>query len=129
MAAGRPLKYDAETFLELVAGYFATRGQIGAPTKAGLLLHLGISRETWREYKERDEFVDTIREAELKIEDAWNQRLLGPGATGPIFYLKNAFKDEYRDKQEIDHTTKGERIAGFNFVSNGGTNPDNTANA
>jgi len=128
MAAGRPLKYDAETFLQTVAGYFATRGQIGAPTKAGLLLYLGISRETWREYKERPEFVDTIKEAELKIEDAWNQQLLGPGATGPIFYLKNAFKEEYRDKQEVDHTTQGKAITGFNFIPNGGTDTDNPAN-
>ena len=38
-------------------------------------------------------------------------------------------KHGYRDKQEVDHTTDGKPIAGFNFVSNGGTPSDNTADA
>ena len=38
-------------------------------------------------------------------------------------------KHGYRDKAEVDHTTKGERVAGFNFVSNGGTETDNPTDA
>jgi hypothetical protein len=38
-------------------------------------------------------------------------------------------KHGYSDKQEIDHSSKGERIAGFNFMSNGGNHPNNPANA
>lgn len=107
--AGRPLLYDERNFKAAVEQYFQlVQGQ---PTKAGLLRHLKISRETWREYKERDEFVDAIRDAELLIEDAWNQQLLGPGASGPIFYLKNAFKEHYRDRQELDHTSDGHPLA------------------
>ena len=33
------------------------------------------------------------------------------------------------DKSEVDHTTKGERIAGFNFIKNGDDNTDNTPDA
>jgi hypothetical protein len=34
-----------------------------------------------------------------------------------------------KPKQSIDHTTAGKAIAGFNFISNGDHNTDNTANA
>lgn len=61
MTPGRPLKCDAKIFLERVADLLRhTRADGCSPPKAGLLLHLGISRETWRECKERPEFVDTM---------------------------------------------------------------------
>jgi hypothetical protein len=34
-----------------------------------------------------------------------------------------------KPKQSIDHTTAGQAITGFNFITNGGTNTNNTANA
>jgi len=34
-------------------------------------------------------------------------------------------KHDYTDKQQVDHTTDGKPIAGFNLVSNGGTSPKN----
>ncbi len=34
-----------------------------------------------------------------------------------------------KPKQSIDHTTAGKAIAGFNFISNGDHNTDNTPNA
>lgn len=33
-----------------------------------------------------------------------------PDTTAGIFWLKNRQKDKWRDKQEIDHTTKGEKL-------------------
>lgn len=35
----------------------------------------------------------------------------------------------YSDKREVDHTSKGERAAGFNFLNNEGDRPDNTIDA
>jgi hypothetical protein len=101
MPAGRPKLYEPNEFEEAVRDYFQNLDEGEIPNKAGLLLSIGLSRETWREYKQREEFVDTIRDAEATIEDAWVQRLNGSGATGPIFYLKNAFKENYRDSHDV----------------------------
>ncbi len=130
MAGGRPPKFeDEETLSKSIGAYFDDcAGAKELPTKAGLCLELDISRDTYSEYRKR--FPDAIRRADDTIEHAWVQRLAQPGATGAIFYLKNAFKDDYRDRQEMDHTSKGERVAGFNFIPNAsGGNADNPANA
>lgn len=105
MPIGRPKLYEGPEFEEAVTDYFQNLEEGEMPTKAGLLLSIGLSRETWKEYKQRPEFVYTIKDAEFTIEDAWIQKLTGGGATGPIFYLKNAFKESYRDTQ--DHTNDG----------------------
>lgn len=105
---GRPPKYENELALrQEVARYFATCENARAmPNKAGLCAFLQISRDTYNEYKKR--FPDTLKATELNIENAWVQRLGGNAPTGAIFYLKNAFKDDYREKQEVDHTTAGQ---------------------
>lgn len=106
---GRQPDYTPEAFNLAVQLYFKELKKL--PTKAGLLFHLDISRETWRNYKNKGGiYLDTIRWAEAQIEDAWLQQLAGPGATGPIFYLKNAFKEEYKDRQETDITSAGEKL-------------------
>lgn len=104
-SAGQPPKYESDKqLLNAVLDYFNSLGTFETPSKAGLLLHLDISRETYSQYKKK--FPDTVRRANMAIEAAWNQRLLGQQATGPIFYLKNAFKETYKDKQDIGMTVK-----------------------
>lgn len=78
------------------------------PNKAGLCIWLHISRDTYNEYKKK--FPDAIKGAEAWIENAWVQRLAGNAPTGAIFYLKNAFKDEYKDRHETDITSGGEKL-------------------
>lgn len=78
------------------------------PNKAGLRLHLDISRDTYSEYRKKH--PDAIRVADTAIESAWVQRLTSTGATGAIFYLKNAFREDYSDRTETDITTGGEKI-------------------
>lgn len=109
---GRPPQYTRDSFIAVVKKYLNTpRAQVGIHNKAGLLLALDLSRESWRRYKENPDFSDTIRKAEAQIEDEWVRRLVdGGSASGPIFYLKNAFKEEYKDRQETDITTGGEKI-------------------
>lgn len=102
MAGGRPLKYNKEDFESVTAHYLEDCiGLKEIPNKAGLLGKLRISRDTWADYKKREEFSDTIRQAEAAIENAWVQRLSSSGATGAIFYLKNAFKETYRDSHDV----------------------------
>lgn len=77
-------------------------------SKAGLLGFLNVSRPTWMEYRKK--YPNTIRAAEFAIEEAWVERLASPGATGAIFYLKNAFKEDYRDRSETDLTSGGDKF-------------------
>jgi len=119
---GRPAKYDKK---EQIQKLFEKYVKICSKdkkilTKAGWLYVLDFSRENYREYKEKTEFVDTLRQIEALIEDAWLQRLTATGATGAIFYLKNAFKEEYKDRSETDITSKGEKIIGINYIKPNG---------
>lgn len=100
--SGRPPKYATETSLaKVISDYFGECDEKKKmPNKAGLCLFLGISRETYSEYRER--FSYAIKGADALIEDAWVQRLNSNAPTGAIFYLKNAFKEHYKDKQEVD---------------------------
>jgi hypothetical protein len=84
------------------------------PNKAGLCVFLNISRSTYNEYKKK--YPDALKGIEDYIENAWVQRLAGTTPTGAIFYLKNAFSNDYRDRTETDLTTKGEKVQGFQYI-------------
>lgn len=77
-------------------------------TITGLANFLGTSRETLINYEKRDGFFDTIKGAKDRVEEYWENQLLGAHATGPIFNLKNNYG--WRDKTETDHTSGGEKI-------------------
>lgn len=68
-------------------------------TMAGLAYRLGLSRQGLKEYKDKDEFSDTIKWARQKVE-AFNEAILvsGKNATGAIFNLKVNF--DYREMNE-----------------------------
>lgn len=106
----RPAKFrDESTLAKEIQGYFdECKKKVAMPNKAGLCLFLKISRDTYSEYRKK--FPDTIKEADHYIENAWVQRLGGNSPTGAIFYLKNAFKEEFKDKHETDVTTGGEKM-------------------
>lgn len=57
------------------------------PSIAGLMLHLGISRETWSSYAGLDGYKDVVERARAKMEDYWITRLDGKGAQGAKFAL------------------------------------------
>lgn len=80
------------------------------PNKAGLCIWLGIHKDTYNEYKKKSQFSGALKACEAMIENAWVQRLASNAPTGAIFYLKNAFKDDYREKQEVDHTSRGKAL-------------------
>jgi hypothetical protein len=78
------------------------------PSIISMCLHIGITRETLRQYEQNERFSDAIKEAKAKIEEFVEQELYrGQGqVTGIIFNLKNNFG--WVDKQEIDQNVKGE---------------------
>ncbi len=99
---GRPPKFASEDEYQRAIDDYkdAIRELRQVPNKAGFCYYVRISRDTYNEYRER--YPDAHKELEEFIENAWVQRLAGTTPTGAIFYLKNAFKDDYKDRHEND---------------------------
>lgn len=57
------------------------------PSMAGLMLHLGVSKETWSNYGGMDEYKEVVERARARMEDYWATRLDGKGAQGAKFAL------------------------------------------
>ena len=107
MSAGRPLAYQTPEELEkAVEEYFRNNERV---TLSGLALHLGFeSRQSLYNYGQREDFLDIIKSARMRVEATYEERLIyEPNQTGVIFALKNM---NWSDKNEIDHTTGGEKI-------------------
>ena len=100
---GRPsLWVNPEVLAQLVDEYFKHEKE---PTLAGLACALDISRSSLYNYGEKDGFLDIIKKARRRVEDIYEKRLIySDKPTGVIFALKNM---DWRDSQNIDHTTKG----------------------
>lgn len=109
---GRPPKFDSpEGLAKQVLAYIdnCTENRT-MPNKAGLCIWLNIHKDTYCEYKKKPGFSDSLKRAEMWIENAWVNRLSTNAPTGAIFYLKNAFKEDYRDRNETDLTTGGKEL-------------------
>ena len=70
------------------------------PTVSGLAYILGMSRQAICDYEKKDDFLDTIKRAKLRIEISLENRLAGNAVTGSIFNLKNNFG--WKDKTETE---------------------------
>ena len=102
--SGRPLKFKTVKELqEKIDAYFADCEETGEPlTVTGLALALDTTRETLMDYQEKDGgYSDAVKRAKLRIENAYEKRLLGRGNGGDIFALKQF---GWRDKQEMEHS-------------------------
>lgn len=111
--AGRPPIFESvEEMQGKIDAYFAEAKAEGIPyTIQGLALALGFnSRQSLLNYEDKEEFLDTIKKAKLKIEE---NKLIG-GLTGKynatvmIFDFKN--NHDHKDRQDLDHTTAGKPI-------------------
>lgn len=86
--------------------------EVDCPTITGLALHLGFcDRQSFYDYKEKEEFSCTIKKARTFIEREY-EKLLQSNPTGAIFALKNFWRT---DKQEIHNT--GEVTYNINSMS------------
>lgn len=65
----------------------------------GLALALKTNRQTLINYANRDEYADLIANAKLRVENAYEIRLIENGRAGDIFALKNF---GWTDKHEIE---------------------------
>lgn len=105
MTAGRPTDFKpqyGEEILQLMAEGLSL---------AAAAAELGIHRQRVYEWEaNHPEFADTIKLARSKRQLFLERRLLkadaGPVVTSTIFALKNAAGEDWRDKQEHEHTGK-----------------------
>ena len=108
MPAGRPYAFDnAEELQKAIDAYFKSCEESGEPLSiTGLCLALDVDRKTLINYvkdknSDRKEMIKPILMAKLKIEHAYELRLIDKGRSGDIFALKNF---DWTDRQEIDNT-------------------------
>lgn len=100
-AGGRPPKYKTKEEIQvLIDNYFKQCDLNNEPyTVTGLALSLDMSRQDLINYSKKDEFVDTIKKAKMRVENYLEKRLINDSScTGIIFNLKNNYG--WRDKQE-----------------------------
>lgn len=132
MKNGRPLKFKtAEELQEKIDQYFKEeckvvaitdkdgnaltdkRGkpvvEVNPPTVSGLARYLGfLDRQSMYDYKKRDDFSCTIKDATLRIEAFAEKQLFVGNSTGAIFWLKNkGWKD--KTEQEVTVTSLSEK--------------------
>lgn len=74
------------------------------PTITWLALYLWCDIETIKNYKQKDDFSRPIKEAYLKVQLAYEERLQWTTPTWAIFALKNF---DWKDKTESENTLKG----------------------
>lgn len=94
---GRPALYPEPGKLQAdIEEYFA---QDGKKTITGLAYHLGFeSRQSFYDYEDRPGFSYIIKRARLKVENGYEENLLGTTPTGSIFALKNM---GWKDRTEV----------------------------
>ncbi len=87
-AGGRPpIWTNAAAVQDIINQYFNHEKR---PSMSGLARALGISRSSLYNYAEKDEFLDTIKNARQRIEEIYEDMLLYTSSpTGVIFALKN----------------------------------------
>lgn len=101
MEVGRPLKFKSvEELQEKIDAYFASCDEENEPiTITGLALALDTSRDILCNYENRDEFSNAIKMAKLRVENAYEKRLVRRGNGGDVFALKNF---GWKDTKDID---------------------------
>ena len=115
--AGAPTKYNTEMNEQV------TKLCLLGATEEELAKFFNVCQATITNWKrEHPEFLASIKEgraeADAKVAKSLYQTALSGNTTAQIFWLKNRRSKEWRDKQEIDHKTDGEKITGLsiNFV-------------
>jgi len=109
----RPPKYKTAAELQKKIDEFFDDSS-NARTISGLCYHVGFaSRQSFYDLEAKEEFTYTIKRARLRIEMDYEKSLRENGRAGDIFALKNF---GWSDRQDIDHTTKGEKLGQLNVT-------------
>lgn len=110
MSVGKPRYYSSpEEMQKAIDEYFAHCEANEVNVKiTGLALWLGFtSRQDIINYENYSaEYHDTIKKAKLRIESAYEDRLINRGNGGDIFALKNF---DWKDKSEVDNNIGGQK--------------------
>jgi len=98
---------------------------VNLPLVEGLAGHLGVARSTifkWAE--EHPEFSDSLE----KLKEQQKKTLIMGSLSGTyspvIAKLMLSVNHDMVERKEIDHTSKGEKIDGFNYVAPDGDSND-----
>ena len=148
-AGGRPSEYKEEYIVKVdvylasredeevqvvkqsntAKGYemYDTKLKVNLPTIEGFASFIDVSKKSL--YNWRDKHPKFLHALE-KIEREQKKRLLDMGLSGDynptIAKLILSANHDMREKSEIDHTTKGEKITGFNYISPDGDSNNKT---
>ena len=102
---GCPAKYNSLEELEtLMLEYFSeVKQEKSHPTITGLALKLWVDRQTISDYAKKDMFAPAIKQAKQFILNYTEQLILSKDkfTPGQIFYLKNNYKNDYKEKIEV----------------------------
>lgn len=116
---GRPAKFDnAEDLQKKVDEYFiwAKEQNNGLKTITGLALFLGFeSRQSIYDYEKDGTFSYIIKNARLRVEEGYEERLHTGVPTGAIFALKNM---GWKDKVETGFTDGDGKDVSPQFIFN-----------
>lgn len=121
MAGGRPTKYNEQLLID-AQYYLDNYEEIGdlIPSIAGLAGELKITRETvraWSLEEDKTEFSAIVKQIMIQQE----RKLINGGLGGTHNAMIGKLllsKHGYSDKQEIDHTSGGEKLShpGYTIV-------------
>ena len=108
-AGGRPTKYRPE-FCEQ-----AMRLCLLGAKDSELAAFFEVTESTLNKWKlEHAEFSESLSDgkenADANVASSLYKQALSGNTTAAIFWLKNRRKRDWRDKQEIDHTSGGEKM-------------------
>ncbi len=108
MPAGRPTLYDP-AYCEVVVETMREGKSL-----MSVAANLGVSRATLNVWMDaHPEFLDAVSRGKALCAEAWEQIAITNAKTGQgnatltVFGLKNMARDEWRDKQELEHTGEG----------------------
>ncbi|MEB0287218.1 terminase small subunit [Cryobacterium sp. 10S3] len=88
-------------------------------TMSGLARHMEIDRRTLVNYAKMEQFFPTVQAARERVHEFAEEQLYGKSAGGAQFVLKNNF--DWKDRSEVDLTTKDQPLAMVEFIGGGST--------
>jgi transposase len=114
---GRPTKYKEEYCDKVIEVM-----REGA-SKVEFCAEIGISYNTFLSWQdENPEFMTSVKTGDMMCQAWWEKKgrqatfnSEGFNATSYIFNMKNRFKDDWRDKQEVDNKHSGS-VANVNYT-------------